>query len=1232
MSKAGSHAPSAPSSGATADALLEGVNRLLHQIGLGDHPFTSTQEIADNASSLIVAVFESLFATRIAGIVRRPKHAGDYIHNAQLAIDTLRALLPPACLLIPSDITGDAIAEGDIASIAFLVALFLDLDRVIRAGGSTLGPQLKSSSDQASGHRPLSSSSNGATGSSGSGSATIASAADIVSEQGRRSTARRGSYVTYDAPPTSETATVGDARAAFDQSVSLADASRALSEAAGDVSESLGSAPASQPTTYARDGGADLAGSLVASVSISGSAGASAALPRWPSVTIRPLAPKAVFVGEQQSKSSSAGESALRFSDATSVALSMTGASAGTGSASATTGGEAATLSYAGRTDERGLTVVPLSDANRSSAGDDPWLGHPAQAQSSASAAASPVGRSAAHSRYVSPTATAATAASSLSQGTTTSATSGTVASMIFQKGAASQEQSHYPAETDSKSVSLAIDTQRTGVSDGVFNGGESDKWQSPLAVSHAGIATQQAIGRSITGRETAISNRSADTAGGVRVSQQPSTASPPSSSRPSPAAAASTASTASSPTGRGSRLSQSSKQGLQLPLGASSADQQQPFVQSSFESHDSQRYSAANVYSASSSHGIEAAAAKEAHAQLQSQEYPQWTESTQEDDATGGQEQGRGDSRTTDNTIDRHASLSEAVAVVTSSALRHSPVGRLSSSSSRSYSHDESHGQALLLEVEATCGHSGSVSLAAEDEDEEASAEDAGSASANAAQPAAVPSAPVGKGEDLPFLQPSQPLAAAFKARRSPSASASKPSVSASPSTTSGAIASAAAAALQQAEYSSVRPPSRQSPRSRSLRQSPRSRPAAKQDAVPPPEHHVQAAATAASASSSSSSAAADIGLTSTSSAAAAAAATLQSRPSSSVGAPATASATSSQQEQRNSEDDYRYLTPSQPIAQAFQAWAATQRRRKKVTEETYATLADYFQQHSSNNSSSSSAANTSRRASAGAKSSTVNPSGVSQSSAAASSPGPLTRRRDQMVPPLSGVHFAGLGGAKQDDKQPSQLLPRQPVPGAAMMTDRSGYSSISRITPGDATARLSIVTDGSASLGGLGIGPGGGVREVTSAPAYPQDEASSAVNAAEVAPIASASAAEQQQQPQPHASANNEVSADEVDENRGTYCNDEEAALEESLRQKRALLVSLQEQEQDLQERLRTADASFRRLSRAEISRHEQEALRRAMARARSARHERRALAIKTQRAIEGEGCTKPALSTTI
>ena len=153
-------------------ALLAGTNRLLDAIGLGDQPFESVEEVCGSASSLLVAVFEALFATRIAGVQRRPVGAADYVNNAQLALDTLRALLP-ARVTIPADVSGEAIAAGDRSALAFIVALFLDLDRVIRAGGAPLRPEVSMRAP------------------------TPPEVAAEVAQQQRRAAARRGSLVSY---------------------------------------------------------------------------------------------------------------------------------------------------------------------------------------------------------------------------------------------------------------------------------------------------------------------------------------------------------------------------------------------------------------------------------------------------------------------------------------------------------------------------------------------------------------------------------------------------------------------------------------------------------------------------------------------------------------------------------------------------------------------------------------------------------------------------------------------------------------------------------------------------------------------------------------------------------------------------------------------------------------------------------------------------------------------------
>lgn len=116
---------------ASNEDLVLRTNRLLADIGINDRPFHALTEIQDNASSMFVAVFEQLLSTRLSDVHRRPTSQQHYAENAQRVIDSFRAILPPR-VAIPSSVSGDAIAGGDLLAISFLVSLFSDVDRVIR--------------------------------------------------------------------------------------------------------------------------------------------------------------------------------------------------------------------------------------------------------------------------------------------------------------------------------------------------------------------------------------------------------------------------------------------------------------------------------------------------------------------------------------------------------------------------------------------------------------------------------------------------------------------------------------------------------------------------------------------------------------------------------------------------------------------------------------------------------------------------------------------------------------------------------------------------------------------------------------------------------------------------------------------------------------------------------------------------------------------------------------------
>lgn len=119
-----------------ANSLVEDTNKLMRLVGMTQRSFSEVQEVQDNASSLLVAIFETSFGTRLAHIIRRPSALEDYIHNADEVIKCLKDVLPSK-VRIPGAIDGVTIAQGSIPAINFLVNLFRDILEVLQ------GPKLK---------------------------------------------------------------------------------------------------------------------------------------------------------------------------------------------------------------------------------------------------------------------------------------------------------------------------------------------------------------------------------------------------------------------------------------------------------------------------------------------------------------------------------------------------------------------------------------------------------------------------------------------------------------------------------------------------------------------------------------------------------------------------------------------------------------------------------------------------------------------------------------------------------------------------------------------------------------------------------------------------------------------------------------------------------------------------------------------------------------------------------
>lgn len=100
--------------------LLEDVNALLSVAGINAKRISSIEELTRVASSMFVALFESLFHVRLEGIVRNPYTSMDYTINAQLVVDGLAGQID----MDLQHIDGQSIVKGDVRSISNLVHIF----------------------------------------------------------------------------------------------------------------------------------------------------------------------------------------------------------------------------------------------------------------------------------------------------------------------------------------------------------------------------------------------------------------------------------------------------------------------------------------------------------------------------------------------------------------------------------------------------------------------------------------------------------------------------------------------------------------------------------------------------------------------------------------------------------------------------------------------------------------------------------------------------------------------------------------------------------------------------------------------------------------------------------------------------------------------------------------------------------------------------------------------------
>lgn len=108
--------------------LLSNTNKLLCAVGITTKKIASTDELSRVASSLFVAVYESLFHQKIIGVVRNPRSKEDYENNAQLVIDSLSDQIQ----LDLKHITGSSIVSGDLRVLSNLVHILVRIVSLTR--------------------------------------------------------------------------------------------------------------------------------------------------------------------------------------------------------------------------------------------------------------------------------------------------------------------------------------------------------------------------------------------------------------------------------------------------------------------------------------------------------------------------------------------------------------------------------------------------------------------------------------------------------------------------------------------------------------------------------------------------------------------------------------------------------------------------------------------------------------------------------------------------------------------------------------------------------------------------------------------------------------------------------------------------------------------------------------------------------------------------------------------
>ena len=120
---------------ATNEKLLDETNELLACVGISAKRISSLTELSRVASSMFVAVYETLFRVHLDDVNRNPRTKEEYAANSQKVINELSMQID----INLKHISGQDIANGDLRSISNLLKIFAQIWRTTSSAGSTVG-------------------------------------------------------------------------------------------------------------------------------------------------------------------------------------------------------------------------------------------------------------------------------------------------------------------------------------------------------------------------------------------------------------------------------------------------------------------------------------------------------------------------------------------------------------------------------------------------------------------------------------------------------------------------------------------------------------------------------------------------------------------------------------------------------------------------------------------------------------------------------------------------------------------------------------------------------------------------------------------------------------------------------------------------------------------------------------------------------------------------------------